>query len=95
MNLSSSSWASLCRAARRSTRLLALCTVAAMPQWAPAQTLSPQALRALAAEQVQPLLESLKSMVAIESGSRDLEGLAQMSDWLAKRLQARDRKSVV
>ena len=59
-----------------------------MPQWVPAQTLSPQALRALAAEQVQPLLESLKSMVAIESGSRDLEGLAQMSEWLAKRLQA-------
>ena len=50
--------------------------------------MSPQALQAKATEQVQPLLESLKSLVAIESGSRDLEGLAQMSEWLAKRLQA-------
>ena len=88
MNPSSQSGTRRCHAARRGARLLALCAAAALPQFASAQTMSPQALQAKATEQVQPLLESLKSLVAIESGSRDVEGLAQMSEWLAKRLQA-------
>ena len=88
MNAFSQSGTRSCHAARRSARLLALCAAAALPQFATAQTMSPQALQAKATEQVQPLLESLKSLVAIESGSRDVEGLAQMSEWLAKRLQA-------
>ena len=88
MNPSSQSGTRSCHAALRGARLLALCAAAALPQFATAQTMSPQALQAKATEQVQPLLESLKSLVAIESGSRDLEGLAQMSEWLAKRLQA-------
>jgi glutamate carboxypeptidase len=37
---------------------------------------------------VQPLLNTLKELVAIESGSRDLEGLAQAAAYVAKSLQA-------
>ncbi len=40
------------------------------------------------AQQVQPLLARLKKLVAIESGSRDLEGLATLSALIAQRLQA-------
>ena len=40
------------------------------------------------AQQVQPLLATLKKLVAIESGSRDLEGLATLSALIAQRLQA-------
>ncbi|MBS0344774.1 MAG: M20/M25/M40 family metallo-hydrolase, partial [Proteobacteria bacterium] len=43
---------------------------------------------ALAAEQKQPLLDSLSQLVAIESGSRDLEGLAKISDLIAGKLKA-------
>ena len=76
------------RAARRGLRWLALFAAATAPHIALAQSLSPQALQAKAAEQVQPLLDSLKSLVGIESGSRDLEGLASLSELIAARLQA-------
>ncbi|MFO1287661.1 MAG: glutamate carboxypeptidase [Rubrivivax sp.] len=46
------------------------------------------AIQAAAKEQVPAVLESLKALVAIESGSRDLEGLAQIADLVAKRLAA-------
>ena len=79
-----------------STRLLrgllltAACTVPpasrAQPVTAPAPTSA--ALQAHATEQVGPLLDSLKSLVAIESGSRDLEGLARLATLVASRLQA-------
>jgi hypothetical protein len=36
----------------------------------------PEAVKAKVAEQVNPLLGTLKELVSIESGSRDLEGLA-------------------
>ena len=35
-----------------------------------------------------PLLDTLKDLVSIESGSRDLEGLAKLSDLIAARLKA-------
>jgi glutamate carboxypeptidase len=53
-----------------------------------AQTQSPAAVQAKAQEQVAPLLDSLKQLVAIESGSRDLEGLAQAAQFITTRLQA-------
>lgn len=43
--------------------------------------------RAVAAQK-QPLLDTLKEIVSIETGSRDAEGLAQASDWLAGKLRA-------
>jgi len=69
-------------------RPLVLAAALALPVLAPAQALSPQALQARVAEQVGPLLDSLKELVAIESGSRDLEGLGQIGALVASRLQA-------
>ncbi|MDN4586952.1 glutamate carboxypeptidase [Xenophilus aerolatus] len=43
---------------------------------------------ALAAEQKQPLLDSLSQLVGIESGSRDLEGLDKIANLIADRLKA-------
>ena len=59
---------------------LALC--AALSTNALAQSAAatdPKALQARAADEVAPLLDSLKALVGIESGSRDLEGLAQIA----------------
>ncbi len=78
------------RTAHAGWRRLALCLAAlapALPCATWAQAVSPQVLQAKVAEQVTPLLESLKALVAIESGSRDDEGLATISALLASRLQ--------
>ncbi len=58
------------------------------PSPASAQTPTPQQVQARVNESVTPFLASLKDLVAIESGSRDLEGLAQLSALVASRLQA-------
>ena len=55
---------------------------------AAAQPPTPQVLQAMATEQVVPVLATLKELVAIESGSRDLEGLAELAGLLAQKLQA-------
>lgn len=60
----------------------------AMGPAAQAQAPAPAQVQARVAEQVAPVLASLKELVAIESGSRDLEGLAQLSTLIAGRLQA-------
>lgn len=57
---------------------------AALAQPAP----SPELVRAKAQEQVPAVLKTLETLVAIESGSRDLEGLAQIADVIARRLAA-------
>ena len=44
-------------------------------------------IAALAAEQKQPLLDSLSQLVGIESGSRDLEGLDKIANLIAGRLR--------
>ncbi len=68
--------------------LLALCALA-VPIAAIAQaSATPTAVQALATAQVQPVLGTLKELVGIESGSRDLEGLATLSALLAQKLQA-------
>jgi glutamate carboxypeptidase len=69
-------------------RLLLLCAAAAASWTSQAQSLTPQAVQALVAGQVQPVLATLKSLVDIESGSRDLEGLAQIAELIAGRLRA-------
>jgi glutamate carboxypeptidase len=62
----------------------------AAPAWGQSQTaaLAPAAVRAQVAAEVAPLLDTLKALVGIESGSRDLEGLAQLAALLAQRLQS-------
>ncbi len=46
------------------------------------------AVQRAAAAQKQPLLDTLKEFVSIETGSRDIEGLTQASELLATRLRA-------
>lgn len=77
----------------RSRPILASCLAAllslgggARAQTTPAP--SPAVVQAKVAEHVQPLLGTLKDMVSIESGSRDLEGLASMATLVADRLKA-------
>jgi glutamate carboxypeptidase len=45
-------------------------------------------IAALAAKEKPPLLETLKQLVSIESGSRDLEGLDKIANLIAERLKA-------
>mgnify|MGYP003586086600 CR=1 FL=1 len=55
---------------------------------APAATLPVDAaLRTQAQAEVAPFLKTLESLVAIESGSRDLEGLATLRNVVAERLR--------
>ncbi len=63
----------------------ALLTTTAQAQLAP----SPDAaVQSAAAAQKQPLLDSLKEFVNIETGSRDHEGIAQATELLATKLRA-------
>jgi glutamate carboxypeptidase len=64
--------------------VLSLLMAAAAP-WAVAQT--PVQVHELAKSQTQPLLGTLKDLVSIESGSRDLEGLEKIATLIASRLQ--------
>ena len=59
----------------------------ALPAPALAQT-TPLAVRAQVDAQMQPYLDTLKSLVGIESGSRDLEGLAQLAGVVEAQLKA-------
>jgi glutamate carboxypeptidase len=67
-----------------------LCTAAilatALPGPAAAQPLEP--VLALAKKERQPLLDTLKELVSIETGSRDLEGLDRAAKLIAARLSA-------
>ncbi len=70
---------------------LLLCLAALLPATGRAQAALPQAVQAVQARataQLQPVLETLKSLVAVESGSRDLDGLGQLAGLVAARLQA-------
>src|SRR5262249_46496680 len=60
--------------------------LAAMATSALAQAVEP--VRALAAKEKPALLDTLKSLVSIESGSRDFEGLSRLADLIASRLRA-------
>ena len=63
-------------------------SAASLAAWAQTDLQTPQALQARVKESVPQVLESLKQLVGIESGSRDLEGLATLSNLIAQRLQA-------
>jgi glutamate carboxypeptidase len=67
---------------------LAACAAAALLAAGAASAQSPDAaVQRAVASQKQPLLDSLKEIVSIETGSRDAEGLAQGADWLAGKLR--------
>jgi glutamate carboxypeptidase len=70
------------------TAVLAASLLGVQAVWAQTPAPTPQAVQALVADRVQPLLGTLKELVGIESGSMDLEGLATLSALLAQRLQA-------
>src|SRR6267378_8194228 len=66
-----------------------LCTAflaSALPGLAAAQPVEP--VLALAKKERQPLLDTLKELVSIETGSRDLEGLDRAAELIAGRLRA-------
>jgi glutamate carboxypeptidase len=69
-------------------RLSLLLAAAACNFAAPAWAAPDAAVLALVKQQQQPLLDTLKDLVAIESGSGDREGLDRVSQLIADRLQA-------
>jgi glutamate carboxypeptidase len=67
-------------------RLLMVLAAALLPAVAGAQV--DQGLRARAQQEKQPLLDTLRDLVSIESGSGDTEGLARIGALIASRLRA-------
>jgi glutamate carboxypeptidase len=90
--LLSRTWGWACSAALPATLSATLSTTlwasALFASAAHAQNTEPATVQAQATAQVQPLLSTLKDLVAIESGSRDLEGLQQLAEHIGQRLQA-------
>jgi glutamate carboxypeptidase len=69
--------------------LAAAATLLAALAWsAPALAQVQEPVRAAAQREKGPLLDTLKELVSIESGSRDLEGLDRLADLIAGRLKA-------
>lgn len=70
-------------------RVPALAVLAIALQWGAAHAQTPDAaVQRAAAAQKQPLLDTLKELVSIETGSRDLEGLTQATELIAQRFRA-------
>lgn len=76
-------------AVRRPSTFGALCAACLLALGAGAAQAAPDAKLLAAAEKAQPaVIEHLKEMVSIESGSLQVEGLMKMADGLEKRLKA-------
>ena len=74
---------------RAAARLCLAFVTLALAWTAPAFSQTPPlAVKAQVAEQVQPYLDTLSTLVGIESGSRDLEGLAQLAGVIEARVKA-------
>jgi glutamate carboxypeptidase len=69
-------------------RRLPLAVGLALAALAPAAAAPVEPVRTLAAKEKAPLIETLKDLVAIESGSGDREGLDRIADVVAARLTA-------
>jgi glutamate carboxypeptidase len=67
-------------------RCLAFCTATLLVGAAPAQPVEP--VLSLAKKEKRPLLDTLKDLVSIETGTRDLEGLEKAAYLIAGRLQS-------
>jgi glutamate carboxypeptidase len=72
-----------CLPVRRIALAVTVCLAAAPALAAPVEP-----VRALAAKEKAPFIDTLKDLVSIESGSGDREGLDRISDVIAGRLQA-------
>jgi glutamate carboxypeptidase len=68
------------------TRLLAILVLVLAPALVGAQV--DATLRARVQQEKQPLLDTLRDLVSIESGSSDVEGLARIGALIAGRLRA-------
>ena len=79
------------RSNRQATQLLlaaSCCAAALTPAWAQTQADPAKArVQTMAQSQTPALLDTLKTLVSIESGSRDLEGLEKISQLIGQRLQ--------
>ena len=73
------------RAWRRGAAAAALATAVTLGS---AHAASVAAVQDLAREQQQPLLDTLRDLVSIESGSKDVEGLEKIAALIAERLRA-------
>jgi len=71
----------------RTSRLVAA-ALAAVVGCGSAQAAPVAAVQDLAREQQQPLLDTLRDLVSIESGSKDVEGLEKIAALIAERLRA-------
>ena len=80
--------ASMTLALCRFATLAVLIFGVASPGLVGAQAPTPESVQARVQAQVPQVLASLKALVGIESGSRDLEGLAQLSTLVSQRLQS-------
>jgi glutamate carboxypeptidase len=74
----------LCIRFRRAALAAGLCLAFAAPAFAAPV----ESVRALAAKEKAPLIDTLKDLVSIESGSGDREGLDRIADLIAGRLRA-------
>jgi glutamate carboxypeptidase len=74
----------LCTHFRRTALAAGLCLAVA----APAAAAPVEPVRALAAKEKAPLIDTLKDLVSIESGSGDREGLDKIADLIAGRLRS-------
>jgi len=79
------------RSNRQATQLLlaaSCCAAALTPAWAQTPTDPVKSrVQTMAQSQTPALLDTLKTLVSIESGSRDLEGLEKISQLIGQRLQ--------
>ncbi|MET1115808.1 MAG: M20/M25/M40 family metallo-hydrolase [Comamonas sp.] len=69
--------------------LMACLSLAFVATFAQAQPVPHAAVHALAQQEQQPLLDTLRELVQIESGSKDLEGLGKIAALIAEQLQRR------
>jgi len=76
----------ICRLGHCLAAVFAIALFGIMVEQAVAQPMEP--VLALVKKERQPLLDTLKELVSIETGSRDLEGLDRAADLIAGRLRS-------
>jgi len=76
------------RSCRRNAAAVALAVAVAVVSSTSANAAPVAAVHDLARQQQQPLLDTLRDLVSIESGSKDVEGLEKIAALLAERLRA-------
>src|SRR5262249_45692333 len=76
-------------AMKRTLRMVVLLVIAGVSAvQGQERKLADERVLAVVRQQRQPFIETLRQLVGIESGSRNIEGLNQISDLIASRLRA-------